>query len=196
MRVDVEALAPDAVEADVLAFPVVDGHTGTAGELDGLLKGRLARLLEEGELTAELGHTALMHVNGDLKAQRVAGAGVGKLEELDADALRTAAAAVAQSAHTFAGSIAWILDESLPLPLPEQARAIVDGTILGLYDPARWNSNGGRPPHTEPPLLVPPRPAEVPPVAGGPARVAERVEPPRDPAHEPCNRASPAFRAA
>ena len=34
MRVDVEALAPDAVEADVLAFPVADGLTGAARELD------------------------------------------------------------------------------------------------------------------------------------------------------------------
>jgi len=196
MRVDIEALVPGAVEADVLAFPVVDGLAGTAGELDGLLKGRIARLLEDGELTAELGHAALVHLNGDLKAQRVAGAGVGKREELDADALRTAAAAVARSAHTFDGSIAWILDESLPLPLPEQARAIVDGTILGLYDPARWKSNGGRPHKTERLLLVVPRPEEIAPVAERAARVAGWTNRARDLVNSPGNEATPERLAA
>src|SRR5207244_3102737 len=118
--VEVEALAPDAIEADVLAFTVADELTGAAADLDRILDGRIARLREEGELTSELGRAALVHVNGDLRAQRVAGAGVGKTSELDADALRTAAAAVAVRTHEFAGTIAWILDESLPLPLAEQ----------------------------------------------------------------------------
>src|SRR6266536_2990082 len=64
---------------------------------------------------------------------------------VDADALRTAAATVAREARAFAGSIAWLLDESLPLSPAEQARAIVDGTFLGSYDPGRWKSSAEAP---------------------------------------------------
>jgi leucyl aminopeptidase len=191
MRVEVEALAPDAVEADVLAFAVSEGNSGAAAELDRLLQGRLARLRAEGELTSELGRAALVHVNGDLRAQRVAGAGVGKSEEVDTDALRTAASAVARRAGEFAGTIAWILDDSLPLPLAEQARALVDGTILGLYEPARWKSNGAPPRKTERLLLVTAQPDEVTPVAEEAARVAEWTNRARDLVNSPANEATP-----
>src|SRR5262249_24483683 len=71
-----------------------------------------------------------------------AAAGVGARGALDADALRTAAGTVAREAREFATSIAWLLDDSLPLPPAEQARAIVDGTLLASYDPGRWKSSG------------------------------------------------------
>src|SRR5205807_8524117 len=144
---------------------------------------------EEGELSGEQGRAALVHVNGELPAHRVAGAGVGKPDELDADALRTAAAAVVRAAHDFAGSIAWLLDDSLPLPLPEQARAIVDGTILGAYDPARWKSNAAPAAKTERLLLVVPRPEAIAPVAERAARVAEWTNRARDLVNSPGNEA-------
>jgi leucyl aminopeptidase len=196
MQVEVEALAPDAVEADVLAFAVADELTGAAAEIDRLLGGRLARLLEEGELTDELGTAALVHLNGELRAKRVAGAGIGKAEERDADALRTAAAAVARRTHEFAGTIAWVLDESLPLPLPEQARAVVDGTILGSYDPARWKSNGTRPSKTERLLLVAPAPEGLAEVAERARQVAEWTNRARDLVNSPGNEATPERLAA
>jgi leucyl aminopeptidase len=34
----------------------------------------------------------------------------------------------------------WLLDETLPVPPPEQAAALVEGTILGAYSPGRWKS--------------------------------------------------------
>ena len=51
----------------------------------------------------------------------------------------TAAAALARRA-SFGGTIAWQLDDSLPVDLPDQARAVVDGVILGSYDPGQWKS--------------------------------------------------------
>src|SRR4029450_3481882 len=36
------------------------------------------------------------------------------------------------------GTPAWLIDDSLPHA--EQARAVVDGLILGTYDPGRWKS--------------------------------------------------------
>ena len=148
MRVEVQAVAPEQIEADVLAVPLAeDGLAGVAATLDGPLDGLLHRLASEGELHDELGRADVVHVDGKLGARRVAAAGVGPRDRLDADALRTAAAAVTRTTGEYAERIAWVLDDSLPLAPPEQARALVDGTMLGGYEPARWK-------HDEPPAKL------------------------------------------
>jgi leucyl aminopeptidase len=147
MHVEVQAVAPEQVEADVLAVPLTGAaeSNGAVARLDGLLDGLLSRLKDEGELREELGRAAVVHVNGNLAARRVAGAGVGPRERVDADALRTAAAAVTHAVGEFAERVAWVIDGSLPIPPAEQARAIVDGTVLGAYDTARWKRDEERP---------------------------------------------------
>src|SRR5919199_2671020 len=145
MRIEVATAAPEDVEADVLAAPLrADARelVGPAAELDRRLNGLVTRLVETGEATGELRSAPLVHLNGDIRAERLVAAGVGPAEAVDADAVRTAASAVVRAAEGFADSVAWVLDESLPLPLEEQAKAVVDGVVLGAYDPARWKSNG------------------------------------------------------
>src|ERR687888_1945145 len=145
MRVDVEPAAADSVEADVLAAPQLGSEplSGQLAALDSRLGELLERLRVEGEAAGKLKTAPLVHLNGELKAERLAVAGLGAREAVDADALRTAAGTVAREAREFAKSIAWLLDDSLPLPPAEQARAIVDGTLLGSYDPGRrWKSAG------------------------------------------------------
>src|SRR5215218_9625222 len=140
MRVEVKGVSPEQAEGDVLAVPLAgeNGLTGAAAALDSSLDGLLAGLAGDGELRDELGDARLVHVGGQLKSRRVAVAGIGKAEHVSADTLRTAAAAVARQSREFAKRIAWVIDESLPLPPAEQARALVEGTLLGGYDPARW----------------------------------------------------------
>ena len=144
MRIEVEAGSPESVEGDVLAAPLFASGalTGPAAALNDSLGGPLARLVEQGEITGELKTAPLVHVDNEtLKAARLVLAGLGAREAVDADALRTAAASVAREVRAFAASIAWLLDDSLPFSLAEQARAIVDGTLLGSYDPGRWKSS-------------------------------------------------------
>ena len=133
MRVDVEAVAPEQVEADVLAVPVTDGEglSGAAAKVDDKLDGLLARLASDGELLDDLGRASIVHVDGKLGARRVAGAGVGARDSVTADSLRTAAAAVAAETKAYAERIAWVIDDSLPVSAAEQVRALVDGTLLG-----------------------------------------------------------------
>jgi leucyl aminopeptidase len=140
MRVEVQPVAPEQVEADVVAVPLADGDglAGAAAGLDSKLDGLLGRLAQDGELRGEAGRAGIVHVDGKLGAPRVALAGVGDRERVDADALRTAAAAVAHETGSFARTIAWALDESLPVSTEEQARALVEGTAIGAYEPARW----------------------------------------------------------
>ena len=54
--------------------------------------------------------------------------------------LRTAASEVARKAERIGGSIAWLLDERLGLSDADQGRAVVDGLLLGTYDPGRWKT--------------------------------------------------------
>src|SRR5438477_2614534 len=103
---------------------------------------QLSELATTGELRGERGEAVLIHADG----ARLVAAGVGKGAEVDRDALRTAGAAAAHELARVGGTLAWQLDESLPLPLPEQAAAVVEGTILGGYTPGRWKTNDdGRP---------------------------------------------------
>ena len=147
MQIEVQAVAPGQVDADVLAVALAagDGLAGAAAELDWSLGGLLAQLREVGELEDEPGSTRIVHLAGQVTARRVAAAGIGDLRQFDADTLRTAAAAVAREAGAFAHTVAWVLDESLALPPEQQARALVEGTVLGTYEPARWKHENSAP---------------------------------------------------
>ncbi len=137
----VEIALPGQADADALALPVAQPLGGDgAAIVDEKLHGRLARLGESGDLRGERGETVLLHLDGELQAPRLVAAGVGKREDVDADALRTAGAVTAQALSRVGGTLVWLLDDKLPLALPEQAAALVEGTILGAYSPGRWKS--------------------------------------------------------
>src|SRR5438105_7628395 len=144
VEVEVEVSLPGQIEPQVLAVPISEGDdplsTGGARLLDERLNGRLRRLVEEGELRGELGQAVVLHMDGGVNARRIAAAGIGGLDDLDADGIRTAAAAVARAANEVGGTLAWLLDEALPLPLDEQARAVVEGGLRGSYTPGRWTT--------------------------------------------------------
>ncbi len=137
----VEIAPTGAAGADALALTVTQPPRGDSlRAVDDRLGGRLARLGESGELRGERGEALLLHLDGELEAPRLVAAGVGPRDEVDPDALRTAGAAAAQALSRVGGTLVWLLDESLPLPLPEQAAALVEGAILGSYSPGRWKA--------------------------------------------------------
>ena len=140
MRVEVQAVTPEQVEADVVAVALTGDNelAGTAAGVDSKLDGLLKRLAGEGELRGDSGRVSIVHVDGKLGARRVAVAGLGPREDLDADAFRTAAAAVAHETGSYAGTVAWALDGALDVPVEQQARAVVEGTAIGSYETARW----------------------------------------------------------
>ncbi|MBA2568760.1 MAG: aminopeptidase, partial [Actinobacteria bacterium] len=141
MKVEIRAPRPESFEADVLAVAFPDNGSAiptVAAALDKALDGRLGRLVAEEKVPQEIGRTAVLHPNGEVGVRRVVLVGLGLNAEIDADALRTAAAAVSAAAERVGGALAWLLDDSLDLTPAEQARAIVDGLVLGAYDPGRW----------------------------------------------------------
>ena len=141
MAVPVEIALPGQTSVDALAIPVTTPLSGEGAQIvDEKLGGLLRQLTETGELRGDRGESLLLHTNGRLEAPRVVAAGLGKRDQLDADAFRTAGAAAAQSLARVGGSLLWLLDESLPLSLAEQAAALVEGTILGGYTPGQWKT--------------------------------------------------------
>ncbi|HET7572928.1 MAG TPA: leucyl aminopeptidase [Gaiellaceae bacterium] len=135
---------PGQERADAVALPVAQPAGGEGARVvDEKLGGRLARLIASGELRGERGEALLLHLDGEPAAPRLVAAGVGARDEVDADALRTAGARTAQTLSRVGGTLLWLLDESLPVPLPEQAAALVEGTVLGAYSPGRWQAKDG-----------------------------------------------------
>jgi leucyl aminopeptidase len=78
----------------------------------------------------------MVHVARELPARRVAAVA---LDALDAEGLRTAAARAVRG-HDGGGTVAWALDESLPLDPHRQVQALVEGAVLGGYRAGRWKS--------------------------------------------------------
>jgi leucyl aminopeptidase len=141
MGITVEIALPGQERADALALPVAAPLGGEGARIvDGKLGGRLSRLIESGELRSERGQTLLFHLDGELETRRLVAAGIGPREDVDLDALRTAGAAAAESLARVGGTILWLLDEDLAVPLPEQAAALVEGTMIGAYSPGRWKA--------------------------------------------------------
>ena len=65
---------------------------------------------------------------------RIVAAGGGRRDQFDADSIRDAAAGVARLG--FGGTLAWLLDSSLPLDHGGSRRARSStGIVLGGYDP-------------------------------------------------------------
>ena len=143
-QVAVEVALPGRIEPDVLAVPVAEdgaaAFSNGARVVDERLNGRLRALVDSGEASGEVGRTLVVHTDGELRARRVATTGVGPIEEVDADTLRTAAAAVVRAAPNVGGTIGWLVDEQLPLSAEEQARAVVEGIALASYAPGRWKT--------------------------------------------------------
>jgi leucyl aminopeptidase len=129
MNVEVTASEPAEVEADVLALAAGGLRVR---ELDPLFEGRLVRA------AADADPLTVVHVARELRARRVA---LVALDELDPEGLRTAAARAVRALRG-GGTVAWVLDESLPLAPYRQVRAVVEGAILGAYRADRWKSDG------------------------------------------------------
>jgi leucyl aminopeptidase len=145
MGTTVEIALPGSERVDAIALPVAQPLGGEGARIvEEKLGGRLARLVESGELRGERGEALLLHLDGELQAPRLVAAGVGAREQADADALRTAAAAAARALSRVGGTVLWLLDETLQVPLAEQAAALVEGTLLGAYSPARWKAKDER----------------------------------------------------
>jgi len=196
VAVRIEIALSGQTSVDALGIPVTRPLSGDGARIvDEKLGGLLRRLTESGELRGDRGESLLLHTNGALETPRVVAAGLGNRDELDADAFRTAGAAAAQSLARVGGSLLWLLDESLPLSLAEQASALVEGTILGGYTPGQWKTQetDKRPRAVERIVIGQPDSPELRAATERAALIAERTNRARDLANMPPNELDPAY---
>ncbi len=177
------------IEPDALALPLTEDDS-TPRSNDAQLDGKLKQLADDGELRGELGKTVVLHRDGG--TSRVVAAGVGKRADVDADAIRTAASAVVRRLRDVGGTLAWLLDDSLPLSFGEQARAVVEGAVLGGYSPARWKTEEQPRKPIEKIVLFAAEQNGVAETARRTARVGKWVNWARDLANSPPNELTPA----
>lgn len=143
MQVETVETAAAEVEADALVVALVAGDdlSTTGPALGEATSARLRRLVEDGEIRGKRGEITILHTDGEIAARRVVVAGLGDREKIDADGVRTAAANVARRIGSVGTkTIAWMLEDGT-LPRDEQARAVVDGAVLGPYEHGRWRSD-------------------------------------------------------
>jgi leucyl aminopeptidase len=143
MGVPIEIALPGQTKADALALPLAQPLGVLSGEsariVDEKLGGRLQQLAASGEFRGDRAEALLLHT-GDPDVPRVVLAGLGKSADLDLDAFRTAAAVTAQSLARIGGTLGWLLDERHDVSVADQARALVEGTVIGGYTPGRWKT--------------------------------------------------------
>jgi leucyl aminopeptidase len=192
MRVETQAVDAGELDVDVLGVPVTEDTDH--GRFPEPVRARLAALSEAGDIRSDVGAATIVHLNGELAARRLAAVGVGP--EPDADAIRTAAAAVARAATSFGGSIGWVLDSSLAVTAADQARAVVEGIAYGAYAPARWKTGEQEKHEIERVVLAGADDDGVRSAAERALRVSRWVELARDLANAPPNELTPEELAA
>ena len=142
VQVELTVEAPEAQAAGLLAVPFAGSVTALVRRLDEKLGGGLTRVLGSSDATARAGTCVVVYpAAADGAAAHVALVGVGAPPDLDADAIRTGAAAAARAARGLGGSLVWAFDVELPVEGGEQVRAVVEGALLGGHDPGRWKTD-------------------------------------------------------
>lgn len=128
------------VEADAIIvnlFEGVDKPGGATGVVDKALDGAITDLIEGGDLRGKLGQTAVFYPRGAIPARRVIIVGLGKQAEFDLEGVREAAAkAVLQAKQVGAAHVASIVHGGGigDLDLAEAAQAVVEGSMLAMYE--------------------------------------------------------------
>src|SRR5690349_11231865 len=132
MNVEVTSAGATEIEADTLAL-VAGGLL--VRKLDALFEGRLARS------AADADPITIVQVGRELRARQIL---LVATDSLDPEDLRTAAARAVRATRG-TRSLAWAIDDSLPMNEERQLQAVVEGAVLGSYDAARWRSEPGKP---------------------------------------------------
>jgi len=131
---DIVRYAGDALVVNL--FEGVERPGGATGAVDAALDGAIAQLIAAGDLRGKEGEVVLIHTFGKIAAPRVVVVGLGKREKFSLDTVRDLAANVARflRRHGYR-RVATILHGTGAGGLaPEaSARAIAEGTLLGLY---------------------------------------------------------------
>ena len=136
----------DRVQADLLAVPVGAGRAlGPGAEaVDAALDGELATFMAEADFDGKPGQTLAVPTRGRLRAAAAMLVGVGAFDEVTADGIRRAAAAVARKATRAPSVATTLVDLADPAGIERAAaaQALAEGFVLGSYQFLKYKGNG------------------------------------------------------
>ena len=144
MKIEVTGSGPLEVEASVLAVPVFEGDPadpkGLFAEIDRRLDGHLAAAVAEEEFQGKAGQSLSLRTMGKLRADRLLLVGLGKrngaetaLPRAGFEPLRLAAGDAARQAQKSGARRLAFAAPRFPGQTALEARAIVEGALLGAY---------------------------------------------------------------
>ncbi|MBI2874095.1 MAG: leucyl aminopeptidase [Firmicutes bacterium] len=202
MKVEVRQGTVEETAADALVvnlFQGVEKPGGATGAVDGALGGLISRLAADGEIKGKDGEVTLIHTEGRLNVPRVLVAGLGKKEEFDWQKAAAAAAAAARKARGLgARKLATVIHGAGTggLSPDRAAQAVVEGTILGLYEFRKFKteSDEDERPGIDELLLVEQDPAKLGAARDGAARgglLGEVINETRDLVNSPGSEVTP-----
>ena len=125
--------------ADAIVVNLFDDKEigGASHAVDQALGGALRALVEGGDLTGKAGEAVVFYPHGAIPARRVIVVGLGKRDEFSVEVVRRAAASAAGRARDLGVKVlASIVQGAGAAGLPPEvaAQAVVEGTLLALYD--------------------------------------------------------------
>jgi leucyl aminopeptidase len=185
----------DRVEADLLAVPVGAGPAlgPGAAAVDAALDGGLAGFMAEADFEGKPGHTLAVPTRGRLRAGAAMLVGVGTFEEITADGIRRAAAAVARRATKAPSVATTLLDlaDAAGIERADAAQALAEGFALGSYQFLKYKADGDATRLSQV-IVIGRASARVEAALDRGATVAEAVTWARDMVNEPSGAKSPA----
>lgn len=158
MNVSVLRAEPSEFETPLLALKMLEGDeplVGSITNIDERLGGQISDVRRRGDFRGKEGETLVLYpAPGSIAAERVLLIGVGKRDELTTERLRRAGGTVAREAARLRvrGFAATLHDAALAndrVSLPEAARAVAEGAVLGgyVFDELKSAPEGEEPPH-------------------------------------------------
>ena len=127
------------VHEDCIAVPIFQDEktpSGNTAKADRLLGGTIASLIKQGEIKGKLGEVTVVHTLGKLPSGRVVIVGLGKMNELNLEAIRFAAGSLVSRVRTLGVKrVASVLFGAGAKGFAVElcAQAMTEGAILGAY---------------------------------------------------------------
>ena len=121
-----------AADADTIILYLTEGENNfndAVKAVNDTLNGAITELIEGGDFKGESNQVAVLYTRGAMKARRVIIVGLGEQDEITVDTIRRAAANGIKKARDLKAK-----DVATVPVATEYAQAIVEGSLLGLYN--------------------------------------------------------------
>ncbi len=139
---DISGRDTDAIIVNL--FEGVSRPGGATGAVDKAMDGAITGLIADGEIRGKRGEISIIHTLGKIAPARVVVAGLGKASDFDAEVVRSVSGETARRLRSIGVSAFSTIAHGAGIggmDATEAAQAIVEGTVLGLYEFNRFKSS-------------------------------------------------------